>query len=218
LPGGVLISALVHEAQLEHSGYQWAFSEPPNGNHQQLQFVAHSIQKVPRNVPHNGHQLWETMHSVLRLFGQSKQPSRQWLYKSLLLKSGWTHGVPHGTACIQGTYVGRSSKAIQSSRGTYLHWVELKRLVVEWTGTLVQFGSSYDGCDCLHSYSGHLGLRLYLYSTVQTRHILNTIWATRRNCQYIGILETPPWRLDQILWILHASLLPLFLFFQNLTS
>jgi hypothetical protein len=44
--GGVSISALVGQAQLEQSPYQRAFQGPYDGNRQQLHFVSHFIQKV----------------------------------------------------------------------------------------------------------------------------------------------------------------------------
>jgi len=121
------------------------------------------------------------------------------------------------TACIQGTYVVCSSKRIQWCWGTYLLRGEIKQLVVEWTGTLVQFLHSYNHFDCFNSYGGHLELGLSLYSTVQTGHISQTILATRRNGQYIWVSETSTWRLDQSLRILEASLLPLFPFLRNIT-
>jgi hypothetical protein len=43
LRGGVSSSALVRQAQLEQSCYQWAFQAPYNGNRQQLHFVQHFI-------------------------------------------------------------------------------------------------------------------------------------------------------------------------------
>ena len=43
---GVLISALVHQAQLEQSCYQSAFQEPYDVNCQQLHFVPLFIQTV----------------------------------------------------------------------------------------------------------------------------------------------------------------------------
>jgi len=46
LRGGVSISALVRQAQLEQSCYQRAFQEPYDGNRQQLHFIPHFIQKV----------------------------------------------------------------------------------------------------------------------------------------------------------------------------
>ena len=56
---GVSISALVCQALFERSYYQWACQEPYNGNHQQLHFIPHIIQKVAQNVLHIGHQLLE---------------------------------------------------------------------------------------------------------------------------------------------------------------
>jgi len=77
LRGGVLISALVRQAQLEQSCFQRAFQEPYDGKSQQLHFVPHLIQKVERNVLRNGHRLLEIRQSVLQSFGRLKQPSRR---------------------------------------------------------------------------------------------------------------------------------------------
>jgi len=68
MPGGVTISALVCQAQLEQSCYERAFQEPYNGSHQQLFFIPHCIQKVQRNVLRDGHQLLEFRQSVLQWF------------------------------------------------------------------------------------------------------------------------------------------------------
>jgi hypothetical protein len=46
LQGGVSISTLLRQAQLEKSCYQRAFQEPDDGSHQQLLFVPYFIQKV----------------------------------------------------------------------------------------------------------------------------------------------------------------------------
>jgi len=43
---GVSIRSLVHQAQLDRSCYQRAFQEPYDGNHQQLHFVPHFIEKA----------------------------------------------------------------------------------------------------------------------------------------------------------------------------
>jgi len=215
--GGVSISALVRQAQLEQSCYQRTFQEPYDGNRQQLHFVPHFIQKVERNVLRNGHRLLEIRQSALHLFGRSKQPSRRWLHTFLLPQSCWLHWVPHATACVHGTYVVCSSKGIQWCWGTYLLRCEIKRVVVEWTGTLVEFLHSYDDFDRFISYGGRLELRLSLYSAVQTRHILQPIRATRRNAQYIWVSETSTRRLDRSLQILQTSLLPIFLFLRNIT-
>jgi len=137
--GGVSISPLVRQAQLEQSCNQRTFQEPYDGNRQQLRFVQHVIQKVERNVLRNGHRLREIPQSVLQLFGQSKPPSRQWLHTFLWPQSCWMHWVPHATACVQGTYVVWSSKGIHWCWGMYLLRGEIKRLVVEWTGTLDEF-------------------------------------------------------------------------------
>jgi hypothetical protein len=67
--GGVSISARVHQQQLEQICYQRAFHEPYDGNHQQLHFIPHCIQKVEQNVLSNGHQLLEIWQSVLQSFG-----------------------------------------------------------------------------------------------------------------------------------------------------
>ena len=44
--GGVLICALVHQAQLEQCCFQQAFQEPYDRNHHQLHIVSHFMQKV----------------------------------------------------------------------------------------------------------------------------------------------------------------------------
>jgi len=160
--GGVSISALVHQAQLEQSCYQRAFQEPYDGNRQRLHCVPHYIQNLQRNVVRNGHRLFEIGQNGLQSFGQSKQPSWQWLHTLLLPQSCWMHWVLHPTACIQGTYVVCSSKEIQWCWGTYLLRGEIQRLVVEWTGTLVEFRHSYNNIDCFMSDCGRLELRLSL--------------------------------------------------------
>jgi len=132
-------------------------------------------------------------------------------------QSWWMHWVPHATACIQGTYVASSSKGIQWCWRTYLLRGKINQLVVEWTGMLVEFRHSYDDFDHFNSYGGRLELQLSLYSAVQTRHILQTIRATRRNGQYIRISETLTQRLDQSLQIFQVSLLPFFPFVRNIT-
>ena len=50
---------------------------------------------------------------------------------------------------------------------------------------LVEFRHSYDDFDHFNRYGGRLELKLSLYSAIRTRHILQTILATRRNGQYI---------------------------------
>jgi len=217
LRGGVSISVLVRQAQLEQSSYERAFQEPYDGNRHQLHVVAHCIQKVQWNVLRDGHRLLEIQGSVLQLFGQSKQPSQRWLDTFLLPQSCWMHWVPHAAACIQGSYVVCSSKEIQWSWGTYLLRGEIKGLVVEWTGRLLEFRHSYDDFDRFFSFSSRLELQLSLDLAVQSRHILQTIRATRRNGQYIWVLETSTPRLDQILQILQASLLPFFPFLRIIT-
>jgi hypothetical protein len=72
----------------------------------------------------------------------------------------------------------------------YLLRGEIERLVVEWTGRLVEFRYSYDDFDRSNSYGGRLERWFSLYSAVQTRHILQTIRATTRNGQYIWVLVT----------------------------
>jgi len=135
----------------------------------------------------------------------------------LLPQSCWMDWVPHVTAYIQGTYVVCPSKEIQWCWGTYLLKGEIKHLVVEWTGTLVELHQSYDYFDRFNSYGSRLVLCLSLYSAVQTRNVLQTIWATSRNGQYVWVLETSTQQLDQSLWILQASLLPSLPFLRNIT-
>jgi len=85
--GGVAICPLVCQAQLEPSWYPQAFQEPYDGNHQQLHFVPHFIQKVEETVLHDGHWLLEFGQTVLQSFGQPKQRLRQSFYKFLSLQS-----------------------------------------------------------------------------------------------------------------------------------
>jgi len=59
LRGGVSIRALVRQAQLEQSCYEWAFQEPYDGNHQHLHFIPHCTKKVAENVLGDGHWLME---------------------------------------------------------------------------------------------------------------------------------------------------------------
>jgi len=96
------------------------------------------------------------------------------------------HVVPHATTCVQGTYVGCSSKGIQWCWRTYLLRGEIKWLVVEWTGTLVEFRQSYDDFARFISYSSHLELLLSLYSAVQTWHICQTIQAHQQKTFPLG--------------------------------
>jgi len=126
------------------------------------------------------------------------------------------HCVHHATACVQRTYVVCCSKGNQWWWGMYLLRDEIKRLVVEWTGTLVEFRHTYNEFDCFHSYSGRFELQLSLYYAVQFRHILQTILATRRTGHYIWVSETSTQQLDNSLPILQVSLLPLFLFLRNI--
>jgi len=118
------------------------------------------------------------------------------------------HWVPHLTACILGTYVVCSSKGIQWHWGMYIPRDEIKWLVVEWTGTLVEFHQSYNDFNHFNSCSGRLELWLCPYSAFQTRHISQTIRVARRNGQYMWVLETSIRQLDQLIWIMQASLLP----------
>ena len=217
LRGGVSISALVRQVQLEQSCCQRTFQEPYEGNCQQLYFVSHCIQKVEWNVVHNEHRLWEIRLNVLQLWTRSNQFSRWWFHTFLLPQSLWMRLVPHATACIQGTYVIWSSKEIQWCWGTYRLRGVIKRLVVEWTGMLVEFRHSYDDFDHFNRYGGRLELKLSLYSAIRTRHILQTILATRRNGQYIWVSETSTQQLDQSLRIVPASLLSLFQLFRTIT-
>jgi len=217
LRGEVSISALMCKAQLEQSCYQRAFWEPYDGNCQQLHLVPHFIQQVERNLLRNGHWLLEIQHSVLESCGWSIQTLRWWLHTFLLLQSCWMHWAPHATACVQGTYVVCPSNGIQGCWGTYLLRCEIKRLVVEWTGTLAQFHHGYDDFDRFISYSGCLEPPLSLYSAFETRHIVQIIQATRGNHQNIWVSETSTPSFDQSLRILQPSLLPFFPFLRNIT-
>jgi len=91
---------------------------------------------------------------------------------------------------------------------------ETKRLVVEWTHTLVQFLHSYDDFTRLNSYSGQLELRLSLPSEIQTRHTLHTIhhlgdkknWPAHLCLRKISM--TIRWKRSNHAWIF-VALLPI---------
>jgi len=217
-PGGGLISTQVHQGKLEQSCYWRAFQEPYDGKRQQLDFVPRWIQKVEWNVLRDGHQLEQIGQSLLQLFGRSDQPLRHWSHMFLLPQSCAMHWVPHSTACDQGTYAVCSSKWIRWYGGTYLLTGEIQRLVVEWTGGLVEFCHCYMVFDHFNCYGGQLELRLSLDLAVQTRHILQTIWGTRRNGQYIWVPEKLTGRLDQSLCTLHASSFPFLPFPHDITG
>jgi len=159
----------------------------------------------------------EIRHSVLRLLGWSKQPLQWWLHMFLPLQSWWMHSVPHATVCVHGTYVLCFSKEIQWCWGRYLCGGEIKRLVVGWTGTLVKFCQSSDDFDRMNSYGSCLELQVSLYLAVQTRHILQTIWAMRRNDLHISVLQTSTLWFDQSLRTLQASWLPICPLLRNVT-
>ena len=172
LLGGVSIGALVHYAQLEKRWYHRAFQEPYDGNRQQLRFVPHCIHKVACNVLHDGHPVLRIGQNVLHSFRRSKQPSQWWLDTFGLLQFCWMHLNAHATACTQGTYVICCSKGFQLCSAKYLRRAEIKRLVVEWTCTVVEFRHSYNDVDQFNSYGSRLNLQISHYLAVQTRHIL----------------------------------------------
>jgi len=92
----------------------------------------------------------------------------------------------------------------------------MRLMVVEYTGTWVQFRHSYVDFDLLDWYSGRLELWLSQYSAVHTRHIVQTILGTRRNGEYIWALESSTHRLDKSFRISQAALLPFILSLQNI--
>jgi len=216
--GGVSISTLVCQAQHVQSCNQRAFQELYDGNRQQLHFFPHMIDNIARNVLCDGHRLVGVCQCLFQFFASSKQPSQWWLHTFLLLQSCWIHWVPHETACVQGTYVVCPSKGIQWCRGMYQLRGEIKRWVVEWTCTFVEFRHCYDEFDHFNCHGGRLEPQLSVDSAVHSRHILQTIRVTRSNWQYIWVSETSSPRLDQILRMLQSSLMPFFLFLKNITS
>jgi len=149
----VSIGALVREAYLEQSCYQRAHHEPYDGNHQQSQSIPPFIGKVKQNVLCDWHWLMDIQQSVLQWYGRSKEPTQWWL---LVLQSCWMLCVPCATSCVQGTYVVWSSKGIEWCRWTYLLRGDIKQLVVEWSGTIVELHHSCDDTDRLNSYGGRL--------------------------------------------------------------
>jgi len=170
LQGGVSICTLVYQVHVEYSCCHQACQEPYNGKRQQLHYLQLCIQRVERNVLCGGHQLLEIRQRVIQLFPSSKQPSRCWFRRLHLPQSWWLHRVPHATACVHGKYVVCSSKGVQWCWESYLLRSESKRLVVEWTRTLVEFCHSYDDFSRFVSTGGCLALQLSLCSAVQTRH------------------------------------------------
>ena len=215
--GGLSISILVRQAKLEQSCNQRALQEPHDGNRQQLHFIPYLIQKAVRNVLHHGHHHLVIRQRVLQSFGRSKQPSGRDLHTFLLPQSCWMHWVAHVTDCVQGAYVICSSKGIQWCCGTYLLRGVINWLAVESTCMLVEFCHSYDDFDCFNAYGRLLELWLSLYSAVQTRHVLQNVWMTRRNGLYVWVPESSTRQLDQNLWILPACLLPFFPFLRDTT-
>jgi len=216
LLGGVLIGALVRQAQLEQSCNQQAGQESYDGNHQHLYFLLHYIQKVGWNVLCNVHQLLETQQRALQWLYRSK-PSWQWLHMIHLPQSCWTHWVPHATACVQGTYVICCIKGIRWRCGMFLPRDIIIWLVVEGIRMLVEFHHWYNDFNRINSYGGRLELWLFVYLAVQTRYILQTIQVTWWNGQYIWVSEISARQFDQSLPVLHVSLLPFFQFLRNIT-
>jgi len=181
LGGGVVICALMPQAQLEWSYYQRDLQEPHNGNYQQLHYFPRIVRKVERNFLHSGHRLMEIGQSELPSFGRSKQPLWWWLHTFLLLQSCSICWVPHSIACVQGICVVWSSNGIQWSWGTYPLRGENEWLLVEWTCTLFEFRHSYVDFDRFNCYGSTFELRLCHYFVVQTKHTLRAIGATRTN-------------------------------------
>jgi len=97
-----------------------------------------------------------------------QKPSPQWFNMFLLPQSSWMHWVAHAKACVQGTYVVSSSRGIQRSWGIYLLWGETNRLVVKWTGFLVEFHHTYNDFHCLNCPRSGFELRFPLFQ--QFRH------------------------------------------------
>jgi len=188
--GGVSISAKVWQAELEQSCYQQTSQELCDGNCQPLHIIPHFIQNIERNVLHNGLWMLEIRQSLWKSFGWFKSPSRRSLHLLLLPQSCLMHCVLQAIACVQGTYVVYSSKCIQWCWGMYLLRGEINPLVLTWTGMLVEFHQNYHDFDYFDCDGGQLKLWLSLCWVVQTRHILDTIRATRRNGKYIRVLET----------------------------
>jgi len=127
------------------------------------------------------------------------------------------HGAPHSTVCIVGIYVVCSSKRIQWTWGSYLLRYVIKRLVVECASMLVGFRHSYNKMDRFNSCSVRLELALSLSLAVHIRHILLTIWATRRNSQYSYVGESLTQWVDWSLRILQVCLLCFPPFLWNIT-
>lgn len=87
---------------------------------------------------------------------------------------------------------------------------------MEWTGKIVEFPHSYNDFDYFSDHGCCLKLRLSLSLAAHVRHIFDTVCAAWFDGQYIPIFDTSPRWLAYNLWILHAVLLPFFLFLQKI--
>ena len=106
---------------------------------------------------------------------------RQSLDKFVLPQSCWLRWVPYATACVQWTYVVYLNQGIQWYWEAYLLRDEIKRLVVQGTGTLVEFLHSYNMYNRFNIYGGCFEHSFSIFLVHQTRHILQTIRTTRRH-------------------------------------
>jgi len=103
-------------------------------------------------------------------------------------------------------------KEIQWSGGTYLVSGEIKRLLVESPGMLVELHHKYDDFDLFNIYCCHLELQWFLDPAPETIHIWYTIQERRQDGLHISVSTISFWWFDRTLRILLASLLCFFEF------
>jgi len=76
---------------------------------------------------------------------------------------------------------------------------------------------SYNDFGCFNWDSGRMKIQLCVDLAVRTRWIVESILAITPIGQHIWVFENSSWWLQQSLWILQASLLPIFPFLRNIT-
>jgi len=123
----------------------------------------------------------------------------------------------HTPAGVQGKYVICYSKWIQWCWEVYLLWGEIMRLMVEWRGKWVDYCHCYDDVDQFNSCGGRLQLKLSLYASPQTWHIIQTIWTTRCYDLYVSVNEISTARWNPSGLIFHPIWSPFCPYFQKIT-
>jgi len=175
------------------------------------------IQYDIRKVLYNGHRRWEVGQHLLQSFRKSNQSSCRWFHSLHLPQSYSMHCISHSTDCVQGTDIGCSHTGIPYCWGTHLVGGEIKWLVVEWTGTLVELHHSCDDWDRLTGYSSGLEPWLICCLAVQTSEIVQTLRARTQHVQCICVLETYARQIDGSFQIMQATWFVFFYVLHNIT-